>query len=73
MNECAEIFTGSILQAADKHAPSQRTIRVQRTVHNMFSDELIALMKERDRTRQLDLNPLKRKKTSQCSKSSGIK
>ena len=46
VNECAKIFTGNILQAADKHAP-KRTIRVKGTVHNMFSDELIALMKER--------------------------
>ena len=50
VNECAKIFTGNILQADDKHAP-KRTIRVKGTVHNMFSDELIALMKERDRAR----------------------
>ena len=50
VNECAKIFTGNILQADDKHAP-KRTIRVKGTVQNMFSDELIALMKERDRAR----------------------
>ena len=50
VNECAEIFKGNILLAADKHAP-KRTIRVKGTVRNMFSGELIALMKERDRAR----------------------
>ena len=48
VNKCAEIFTGNNLQAADKHAP-KRIIRVKGAVHNMFSDELIALMKERNR------------------------
>eukprot|EP00794_Sanderia_malayensis_P020942 gene20942-22995_t len=36
--------------AADKHAP-KRTIRVDGIVHNTFSDELIMLMKERDKAR----------------------
>ena len=50
VNKRAKIFTGNILQVADKHAP-KKTIRVKGTVHNMFSDELITLMKERDRAR----------------------
>ena len=71
VNKCAEVLTGYILQAVEKHAPLT-TITVKGTVHNMFSDELIALMKERDRARQTAVRS-KKAEGSQCSKSSGIK
>ena len=60
IHKATEAFTEQVQIIADKHAP-RVTVRVKRAVNNIFSDELLVLMKERDaakakaaRTRKVD-------------------
>eukprot|EP00794_Sanderia_malayensis_P021030 gene21030-23083_t len=47
IDDAATILTEKFLGVADKHAPKE-TIRVKNRINNIFSDELLLLMKERD-------------------------
>ena len=60
INKATEAFTEQVQIIADKHAP-RVTVRVKGAVNNMFSDELLVMMKERDaakvkaaRTKEVD-------------------
>ena len=46
IDDAAMIFTENLLGVADKHAPKV-TIRVKNRINDIFSDDLLLLMKER--------------------------
>ena len=46
IDDAVIIFTEKLLSVADKHTPIL-TIRVKNRINNIFSDELLLLIKER--------------------------